>query len=184
MIIDILIYQTKKKPNHKKDGIGGSYRLASLDRLASRQRILEQNGGYGALSGNNNGTAAAPTTNADKKNGLHKVDGVTNGSSSITHSVRQLCPLVHRDTNNNNNTFMNSEHTHEHMEWKEKHSLTYIWTDRSIEPTIVHPLTWPTRNVVKQFNQTRVPFNFLETIYTIVFDIAILTVIWYYYRIA
>lgn len=75
---------------NEKDGIGGSYRLASLDRLATRQRILEQNGGYGALSGNGNGTT--PATNADKKNGLHKVDGVTNGSSSITHSVRQLCP--------------------------------------------------------------------------------------------
>lgn len=30
-----------------KDGIGGSYRLASLDRLATRQRILEQNSGLG-----------------------------------------------------------------------------------------------------------------------------------------
>lgn len=71
-----------------KDGIGGSYRLASLDRLASRQRILEQNGGYGAVSTSVNSTTVTTTT--DKKNGVHKVDGVTNGSSSITHSVRQF----------------------------------------------------------------------------------------------
>lgn len=59
--------------------------MASLDRLATRQRILEQNGGYGAISTN----ATSANNNADKKNGIHKVDGITNGSSStITHSVR------------------------------------------------------------------------------------------------
>ncbi|XP_055319214.1 septin-7 isoform X3 [Sitodiplosis mosellana] len=73
------------RAEREKDGIGGSYRLASLDRLATRQRILEQNGGYGAISSANSTTL---TANADKKNGLHKVDGVTNGSSSITHSLQ------------------------------------------------------------------------------------------------
>lgn len=72
-----------------KDGIGGSYRLASLDRLATRQRILEQNGGYGAVSANTTTQSTIVTTNADKKNGLHRVDGITNGSS-ITHSVRPV----------------------------------------------------------------------------------------------
>lgn len=56
----------------QKDGIGGSYRLASLDRLATRQRILEQNGGLGTLP---------------DKNGTNGTNGTeTNGS--ITHSVR------------------------------------------------------------------------------------------------
>lgn len=156
------------QPKNKKDGIGGSYRLASLDRLASRQRILEQNGGYGALSGN--GTAATPTTNADKKNGLHKVDGVTNGSSSITHSVRQLCPTPQRDTTTH--TFMNSEQTHTNTRNEKKN--THWHTYGPIEPNIVHPLTWPPRrgrrNIHTNHSAKRVPFNFLETIYTIVFD--------------
>lgn len=38
-----------------QEGIGGSYRLASLDRLANRQRLLEQNNGLGQLD-NKNGT--------------------------------------------------------------------------------------------------------------------------------
>lgn len=38
-----------------KEGIGGSYRLASLDRLASRQRLLEQNGGLGNVVLEKNG---------------------------------------------------------------------------------------------------------------------------------
>lgn len=62
--------------------------MASLDRLATRQRILEQNGGYGAITTTANSTTINVATNADKKNGIHKVDGITNGSSSITHSVR------------------------------------------------------------------------------------------------
>lgn len=57
-----------------KDGIGGSYRLASLDRLATRQRILEQNGGAGSLA-DKNGTAVVSE------------NGVSNGSS-IPYSVR------------------------------------------------------------------------------------------------
>lgn len=50
--------------------------MASLDRLATRQRILEQNGGYGSIP-------------ADK-NGTHVTDGSTNGNGTLTHSVRLL----------------------------------------------------------------------------------------------
>ncbi|KAG5676962.1 hypothetical protein PVAND_006754 [Polypedilum vanderplanki] len=39
----------------EKEGIGGSYRLASLDRLANRQRLLEQNNGLGQVDAKNNG---------------------------------------------------------------------------------------------------------------------------------
>lgn len=35
-----------------QDGIGGSYRLASLDRLAARQRMLDQTGGIGPSATN------------------------------------------------------------------------------------------------------------------------------------
>ena len=47
-----------------KDGIGGSYRLPSLDRLAYKQRLLQENGGLGAggaalLERNGNGVGAA-----------------------------------------------------------------------------------------------------------------------------
>ena len=44
-----------KKTCVYQEGIGGSYRLASLDRLANRQRLLEQNNGLGQLD-NKNGT--------------------------------------------------------------------------------------------------------------------------------
>ncbi|XP_037047418.1 septin-7-like isoform X4 [Bradysia coprophila] len=57
------------RAEREKDGIGGSYRLASLDRLATRQRILEQNGGLGTLP---------------DKNGTNGTE--TNGS--ITHSLQ------------------------------------------------------------------------------------------------
>lgn len=60
-----------------KDGIGGSYRLASLDRLATRQRILEQNGGLGTMP---------------DKNGTNGTE--TNGS--ITHSVRIVKKHINR----------------------------------------------------------------------------------------
>lgn len=59
------------------------------------------------MSGANSTTL---TANADKKNGLHKVDGVTNGSSSITHSVRQNSPCSSSTTtkkNNNKNSNLN-----------------------------------------------------------------------------
>lgn len=110
----IWLHHTHKKKNKIKDGIGGSYRLASLDRLATRQRILEQNGGYGAISSANSTTL---TANADKKNGLHKVDGnVTNGSSSITHSVRpknknKLKPKLQTHGQNKNKNKMKTEHS-------------------------------------------------------------------------
>lgn len=80
MLILIFRYTTtKKKTISKKDGIGGSYRLASLDRLASRQRILEQNGGYGSHSADKNGT---------------HTDGNTNGNGSIAQSVRNVSTSV------------------------------------------------------------------------------------------
>lgn len=40
-----------------KDGVGGSYRLPSLDRLAYKQRLLQENGGLGLVERNGNGTA-------------------------------------------------------------------------------------------------------------------------------
>ncbi|XP_037903350.1 septin-7 isoform X5 [Hermetia illucens] len=43
------------RAEREKEGIGGSYRLASLDRLASRQRLLEQNGGLGNVVLEKNG---------------------------------------------------------------------------------------------------------------------------------
>lgn len=69
-----------KKKNKKKyqDGIGGSYRLASLDRLANRQRILEQNNGLGQADlKNGNGTATHENSNT-----------ISNGSSGLSSGVR------------------------------------------------------------------------------------------------
>lgn len=57
----------------KKDGSGGSYRLASLDRLATRQRILEQNGGNGiatvAEKAHENGGAGGGQSNGGSLGG-------------------------------------------------------------------------------------------------------------------
>lgn len=68
--------------SQQKDGIGGSYRLASLDRLANRQRILEQNGGLGNVNLDRNGK------NHEHSNG-HAAAAVssTNGSSSSSSST-------------------------------------------------------------------------------------------------
>lgn len=77
-----------------QDGIGGSYRLASLDRLASRQRILEQNGGYGAVSGANIvGEKNGGMHTTDGNNGVHAASATNgnsngNGHASIAQSVR------------------------------------------------------------------------------------------------
>lgn len=57
-----------------QEGIGGSYRLASLDRLANRQRLLEQNNGLGQ---------------ADAKNGISATDSNVNGNGGgFTVGVR------------------------------------------------------------------------------------------------
>lgn len=47
-----------------REGTGGSHRLASLERLALRQRIIEQsaNNQVASLASNNNGTNGGPTT--------------------------------------------------------------------------------------------------------------------------
>jgi hypothetical protein len=58
-----------------KDGIGGSYRLTSLDRLAARQRILEQNGGLGGFD----------------KNGT---DRPLNGSGGVGYTSVVRCDLI------------------------------------------------------------------------------------------
>lgn len=60
---------------NQKDGIGGSYRLASLDRLATRQRILEQNGGHGTPA-----AVIAVEKNGTNENGGSIVDGRTSAA--------------------------------------------------------------------------------------------------------
>jgi hypothetical protein len=55
--------------------IGGSYRLASLDRLASRQRLLEQNNGLGS---NDIKTAISSTENNVNGNGVGYTSVVRN----------------------------------------------------------------------------------------------------------
>lgn len=62
-----------------KDGIGGSYRLASLDRLANRQRILEQNGGLGNVNLERNGNK-----NHENLNSNGHSTPATNGGGSTT----------------------------------------------------------------------------------------------------
>jgi hypothetical protein len=58
-----------------QEGIGGSYRLASLDRLANRQRLLEQNNGLGQT---------------DAKNGHSTTDSSVNGNGGgFTVGVRE-----------------------------------------------------------------------------------------------
>ncbi|GAB0094726.1 Protein peanut [Sergentomyia squamirostris] len=49
------------RSEREKEGIGGSYRIPSLDRLAYKQRLLEQNGGLGGVSieKNTNGDSAS-----------------------------------------------------------------------------------------------------------------------------
>lgn len=63
-----------------KDGSGGSYRLPSLDRLASRQRILEQNGGDNGFA-----SLADKPHATNNGNGGGSVGGHSNGS--VPYSV-------------------------------------------------------------------------------------------------
>ncbi|KAL5288458.1 SEPT7 family protein [Megaselia abdita] len=73
------------RADREKDGIGGSCRLASLDRLANRQRILEQNGGLGNVNLDRNGKMI----NHESSNG-HAASSATfstNGSSSSSSST-------------------------------------------------------------------------------------------------
>ncbi|XP_055374619.1 protein peanut isoform X2 [Condylostylus longicornis] len=88
------------RADREKDKIGGSYRLASLDRLASRQRLLEQNGGLGntaitfnnenndnAINQQHNNNIPSNTRNLiiNDNNGI---DSSTNSSkSSLTSSL-------------------------------------------------------------------------------------------------
>jgi hypothetical protein len=53
----------------KQEGIGGSYRLASLDRLANRQRVLEQNNGLGQADMMKNGNGTSATESSVNGNG-------------------------------------------------------------------------------------------------------------------
>lgn len=69
---DVLV---KNKRNGKlQEGIGGSYRLSSLDRLAARQRLLEQNNGLGNVQ-------LEPKNGHDGKNG-----STTNGTTATSNN--------------------------------------------------------------------------------------------------
>ncbi|XP_070497712.1 septin-7 isoform X7 [Chironomus tepperi] len=87
----------------EKDGIGGSYRLASLDRLANRQRLLEQNNGLGQLD-NKNGTTengGTITTGLQSKREMF-FKGETQ-SSPTAPPPQPPTPLITPSNQNNNN---------------------------------------------------------------------------------
>ncbi|XP_055838319.1 protein peanut isoform X6 [Episyrphus balteatus] len=75
------------RAEREKEGIGGSYRLASLDRLANRQRLLEQNGGMGNVSLEKNG-----------------IGGINNYESTNGHSAKQIMSSTNLSTTINNTT--------------------------------------------------------------------------------
>ncbi|XP_055920037.1 protein peanut isoform X5 [Eupeodes corollae] len=70
------------RAEREKEGIGGSYRLASLDRLANRQRMLEQNGGMGNVS--------------LEKNGINYE--ATNGHSATKQIISTNLPTINNTT--------------------------------------------------------------------------------------
>uniref|UniRef100_A0A336MFU1 CSON014269 protein n=1 Tax=Culicoides sonorensis TaxID=179676 RepID=A0A336MFU1_CULSO len=98
----------------EKEGIGGSYRLTSLDRLAARQRILEQNNGLGTVQLNANNELSNNGTIPNKTNGHHRNINETNGgnivvssSSSISASIISSTTISTTTSLNQNNGFNN-----------------------------------------------------------------------------
>lgn len=67
----------------KQEGIGGSYRLASLDRLANRQRVLEQNNGLGQADMMKNGNGTSATESSVNGNGGGFTVGVRKLSKNL-----------------------------------------------------------------------------------------------------
>lgn len=63
-----------------QEGIGGSYRLSSLDRLAARQRILEQNNGLGNVQLEAAAAAAAAAAANNTSNGHNSSSAASNNS--------------------------------------------------------------------------------------------------------
>lgn len=74
-----------------KEGIGGSYRIPSLDRLAYKQRLLEQNGGLGLTERSTNGHPTQPTLSSASSSGAGSTDTVHITTSSLVskHAMRE-----------------------------------------------------------------------------------------------
>lgn len=72
-----------------KDGIGGSYRLPSLDRLAYKQRLLQENGGLGLVERNGNGTGGSTTADQSSQK--------TAATGAQHHHISTATALVRED---------------------------------------------------------------------------------------
>ncbi|XP_044735810.1 septin-7 isoform X2 [Chrysoperla carnea] len=85
--------------DREKEGIGGSYRLASLDRLALRQRLIDQNS-----------TGTPPNQNMSNGNQTNGNDTVINSTnnSTTTSSIQSKRELFFKSESSPSSNFTNS----------------------------------------------------------------------------
>ncbi|XP_055688914.1 septin-7 isoform X3 [Lutzomyia longipalpis] len=77
------------RSEREKEGIGGSYRIPSLDRLAYKQRLLEQNGGLGGVVIEKNGNgdnAVLASALQSKREMFFKQETSTNSTALNNHN--------------------------------------------------------------------------------------------------